>query len=730
MSLVRPDATYKVESFAPGFLDTPEVDALPPGATPDAKNCFFTHASVDSQGVREADLAKRPGSRMLTPVPLVAQTRFDGLLDFRLPGQSWGQLLGVLDGKVYTWNNNDAFTRIGLTTPFTAGVQAGFLIFRNLAFVMDGTSVRCWDGIAGSDLFAFGQAAPTAAPVLSDGGASTLPAATYEGFGIWYDSVHDHPSSPSAISNQVGLGANRSRNWTKPGGAPAANYDRWRIYCRRVDTNEQYFKRVVDTPIATANVTESVSDAARNLAELGPLPNQNDVPPAFALMAAFQGYRLGVQRNDDQVWVSRTGDAQSQNAKDVIGVSRGVGGEIRSMSNYGDNILIQKATRTDRLDGDRMPFLPKEVHSSFGNVGQRSGLEIEGRFYAWDQDKGPYVTDLTNWRPLATGRIATFVKLVNVGGVREIECAHVKEHSLVVWAVPTTGTRRRTLIAYSYLLESWLPPITGLEYAAIASYRTPANDLGFYVGDYWGRLFQYFTGTNEGVPGGTMTALSTANAVFDDPTRVECTGAAFYCTATGAPVGADLAGLSVLAINPANGARQWRRIRSNTATIITLDTTNDGPWDQAFEAGWTIVVGGIDWYWRSGLATFGDPWRQKKGGFFELSARSGSAPFAITLLGLQDSGNAVVYAKSFSLPQTGALWGAGMWGFMIWGGGKRQEVKARVGRCFFGFAIRLDNPYPDQPVELVRLALGADWLPRRLVASGGTDQPLLVGGTP
>jgi hypothetical protein len=50
---------------------------------------------------------------------------------------------------------------------------------------------------------------------------------------------------------------------------------------------------------------------------------------------------------------------------------------------------VQKASKTYQLKGDRMPFLPDEVHSTFGNVGPESAVEIKGRFFAWDEDRAP-----------------------------------------------------------------------------------------------------------------------------------------------------------------------------------------------------------------------------------------------------------------------------------------------------------------------------------------------------
>jgi hypothetical protein len=45
------------------------------------------------------------------------------------------------------------------------------------------------------------------------------------------------------------------------------------------------------------------------------------------------------------------------------------------------------------------------------------------------------------------------------------------------------------LIGWHTELDTWLPPITGLEYAALATVIDTSGQSQLYVGDYWGRLF-------------------------------------------------------------------------------------------------------------------------------------------------------------------------------------------------------------------------------------------------
>lgn len=734
MSLVKPDYDYQVRSFHPGFLDSPEPDTLPHGATPDAKNCLFDGIQLRGQAVSamqagtpaRATLAKRTGCRLLTPGQVVGGKGFDGLYEFRKVGQTSGRIVAVIDGKAWYWDAVSAFVLIGLTSPFVSGTKVRFFTFRNLLFIMDGTTTRCWDGVLANDLFTPGQDAPTGAPALT---ATAGPGVTgtYEAFAVWYDSTHDHESSPSPLSAQV-VFANQVRTYAKPAGAPGANYDKWRVYTRSVNLNEVYFKRVAEVAIATVATTEIFTDSARNLLTLGPLPLTNDAPPlTFAFQAEFQGYRLGVKTDDDQIYVSRLGDPQSQHPSDILGVSRGSGGELRSIYKFGTQCVAQKASKTYVLKGDRMPFLPDEVHSTFGNVGPESAQEIKGRFFAWDEDTGPYWTDLVlNWVPIATGRIQNVVASVPKTFAKFIQCVHLKTQKLIVWAVPTSVSgRRRTLLAYHTEFDTWLPPITGLEYATLTTAIDNNGALNLYVGDYWGRFFQYFTDTVEGVPSGTLVgrvSASTSGTVTCDFAMTQGADGTWSVPAVPSAVafytdGNGLTGLPVLHIDAA-GNKQWRRAQSNSAGVITIDTTNDAAWNAMPLAGDQIVVGGIDWYWRAPVIDFGDPFSKKKGGWFQVQARPGSSAFRLRLVGLMEGLHTQGFTRSFTF-MSSSTWGSGSWGSMLWGGGDPDAVKTRLMRAFFGFSFELSNPYPNQPITILSAGVSADALGRRRVRSGG-----------
>ncbi len=691
MSLVVPDYTYDVKDFSAGYLDSPDAADLPSGATPAAANCFLT--SINKDGTSK--FSKRSGARLVNPTAISSGTRVDNIYEFRREGVAPGELLTVCNGHLGKWDGATSITDLA-NLGMAANSPVTFDTFRNLCFVMNGTIQKLYDG---ADVLDVGFAAPTAAPVLNftpPAGAGVT--GTYQSLATWYDSVRDHESSPSAMGTPVAFAA-EDRVHTKPAGTPPANVDKWRIYVRRTDTTETYFKLVAETPIGTGTATEAVPDTQRNLATalLAPLPNANDVPPVFAFQCNALGYRIGVQANDSFVWVSAVGDPQSQHPKDKIGVARGDGQALTTVKPIGTTILAQKGRKSWYLDGDRMPFIPRELNTSFGNHSQTSSVEAAGQYYAWDDERGPYVTDLhTSWRSLVDGRIARIVATVNRGA--EIRCAHLKEATLVIWSVATgSSTRQRTLLAYNYLLGAWLPPITGLEYAALTTFQLSSGQVKLFVGDYWGRVYQYFTDLIEGVPGGTITAAVTSATTGS----VTCAAAAFYTTGDG------LTGMPVAVVSH-TGDWQFRTIASNTGTAITIDTTNGSPWSRVPDASYTVVVGGIDWFWSTALLNAGKPLHRKVGHYVYAEFKaSGPGDATIDIRArFNDTTNPLTVADTFGLSSAG--WGVGKWGVMKWGASARQPFRKRIGRSFYAAQWELSNRYPNQPVEVVTFGMTAD----------------------
>lgn len=707
MSFDAPDFERLISNFAAGYLDVPEENSLPPGATPDARNGLLTNINLTD---RSAVLSKRPGERMLNPTAIAAGTKVDGLFEFR---QSNGTrtLMAVCNGGLYAFDGTNTFALVGGSSPWTAGNVARAEFFRDNAFVVDGAAQKRTDG---TTLYDVGQVKPTGVTnmtaVAPSGSGVT---GTYEARYTWYDPVMDHESSPSTITATVSPVA-QARRHTQPSGSPGAAYTRWRAYVRRTDTNETKFGRVGTFTVGAGTQNEEVIDTAR--VDFPPNETENDPPPgAWAILKQVKsGAFVGVLPDSSDYYVSRIGDPQSWHPRNVFSVRKGDGESITGVKLFGEDTIIQKPHRSWRLVGDTVPYVLKPMHSHYGGVSQESGMEIDGKFFDWDRERGPYVTDGIAWNSLADGRIRTIVETVNRNAIDDIRCIHAEGKGLVGWAVATGGTtRKRVLLWYHYLLDTWLPPWTGLEYGSFSGFTNSSGATGVYMGDCWGRVFEMFSGNRAGVPPtsptdstltGTVTA-ATASTLTDST-------AAFYTTGSG------LAGLPV-AVRSSSGAWQWRRILSNTATALTLDTTNDAPWTTTPSAGWEYVIGGLEWYHWTPWFDENAPHVAKALHWLYLQGRSTSEAHLVEVSARFNDDEVAASSVDVDFP-TGSLsasWGSAVWGTSVWGATLRQMKKHRLNRTAFSWQLQLQNYYPDEPIAITVVGFSGDGVRTRKTAS-------------
>lgn len=698
MSAPRPSAEAFIRNFAPGFNDTAEEDSLPLGAMPDAKNCMLTRVGR-GKGAR-ALLSKRNGCRLLNASVIASGKRVDITEFTRSDADS--EFVAVCNGTVYAWDGA-AWNAVSGGTGFTADAPVRFGLSKNNLLITDGTLMLRYNGTA---CFPIGNAGSATAPTLAVGAATGV-TGTYEGYWVGYDPVMEHETSPSPVSSAV-VFTDDKRDWTRPAHTLPANYTKWRVYVRRTDTSENNFFRAGEQDIGTATLTETTSDTARRDLGVGPLSSVNDPPPVLAWVGFWKGYAIGAEPDSESFVVSKQNDFESWHPRDAFRAGRNEA--LRSGKPFADlAFILQTDTRSFRLVGDKVPFQFVEVKDSLGNVCFDAAVEGKNWFYAWDKEKGPYRTNLEVFDPIADGRIETLVASVNRAYLGDIRCVRDAKRDLIIWSFPTSVDRKRTLIAWHERLECWLPPITGFEFYSLSSFTDDTGATGVYFGDYWGRVYELFSGDVDGVPSGTTSASITAAT----SSSITASGATFYTTGNG------LAGMPAVVIAP-SGAQQWVRISSNTGTVLTLDTTN-GPSLSPVPAssGWTVVVGAIQWYaWISRL-DFGRPDLMKRGQRLYLQGGSQSAAHALTVRARFNGTNSTGKSWSLGLPATGGVWGSSTWGGSVWGAsGTRRSLMRRIPRAFHTIQIGVENVYPSQPFVLASLKVTGDALRRRLVFRG------------
>jgi len=706
MSHNRPGGQLWARDFTPGFLDSPERDTLPLGATPEAKNGFLY--AIDLANPR-ATMGRRPGSALVTPTAMTPLACVDGLFEWRRSATD-PQLLAVCYGEL-----REVSVETGVTTLIGSGWTPDFVTrmtpFRNDAFIYDGSFQRRWDG---TTLFEVGSGPPTGLTNMA-AGVGTL-TGTYEAVYTWYNSNRDHHSSPSAPTSTLAL-VGQGRSHTKPASAAPTWATHWGVWVRRTDTFELNFFFVKINLIAAAADLETVSDTARQRGALAPLPSSHDAPPGpWSVLTEYKGFGIGILTHSDSYYASAQGDLESWHPAHKFPVSRAVGDDLCWCRSYGTTLLIGTSHATWKLLGDAVPLRLDPVHARYGNVSQEACLEVEGKFYGWDRIKGPYVTDLSTWRPLGLNRIDGLLATVNRTVLDGIKAIYVEAFGLIGWIVPTDNLtiRRRTLLWYHVALDAWLPPQTGLEYGSITEFTDAGGTLGVFLGDFWGRIYRLFTGSKEGVPTTTPDDNVREAAVISataSTVTLDVGALALYTTGSG------LAGLPVAVLSPA-GTWQWRRIESNTADTIIIDTTNDAPWETIPDATYVAVIGGIEWFWWTPWIDFGLPHLNKKLDHLYVQAGStGAHPLTVRLRFNNDEGVVESLTYTFDVGRQAGIWDVSLWDVALWGQIQRQMKKKQIPRTPLTVQVQFSNYRPDQEMRIALYGLTADPLPGMQVPS-------------
>jgi len=697
MSVRVPDGEIWCRNFAPGFMDSPESDTLPRGATPDARNAYFYNVQIDGQ--QRAVMGRRRGCRLINATPLTAETPVD-IFEWRR-GSATPSLLAVCNGELWTVDPT-TLTTTSIGTHWTPGRTARICPFKNDAFIFDGAVQKRYDGTTVYDV---GSAAPGTIAAMTAGVGTVT--GTYEAFYTWYNATRDRHSSPSDVTATLAL-AGQGRTHTKPASAPPAWATHWGIWVRRTDTSELNFFFVQNVLIATAAQLETISDVARQRGDVGPLPSSNDAPPgAWAVLTEHLGYGIGILAGSDSYYTSKIGDLESWHPKDKFPVSRATGDFLSFAIPFGTDLWIGTGHATWYLEGDRVPFLPRTKKKNYGCVSQDAGREIDEMFYGWDRNRGPYRTDGVTWKKLGSRRIENTLAAINRAEVTDIRCVHKEADSLVGWSVPVSGSaRRRMILWYSYETDSWLPPHTGMEYASLAEFTTTAGLTSVYMGDYWGRVYELFTGAKDGVPTSAPTDNVRQGAVLSatsSTVRINVGAGSLYTT------GAGLAGMPV-AVKSSAGVWQWRIIKSNTADVITIDTTNGSPWTTVPDDTYTAIIGGIEWYWWTEWIDFTVPHLEKVLDHLWIQAKTTSAAHTLEVRMRFNNDNGAVDQASFtfSVSQSAGVWDVALWDQALWAEVKRELRKKKILRAPYTCQIQFRNYYPDQEILIPMWGLTAD----------------------
>jgi hypothetical protein len=448
-------------------------------------------------------LRRRGGMRRLTTSPFAE--RITGLFSYRPesppPGgvdmivtgpTSWGVFVGSSISTIPP--------QTGFTFPYSDQRWTLFQ-YKNIAY-----GIRLMAGLVRSDGTYVGPAgieAPAVAPVLADGGAGAIPAASFKGVYTFYNSNTDMESNPSPVSNTLALAADRQIAWSGILTSSNVQVTSRRIYRSLPDQSGEYFlvaeiPNNVDTTY-TDNVLAQDLDRA--------VSHVNGTPPSGLLMGTVWKERLFASDGVD-LFHSEDGLIEAFDPDAVIPVFPDDGHAIRAIHAYGDRLVIGKTNKVHYLVGsDPDSFALLTLSDRHGCASHHSMQSAEGYLF-WLGFDNVYRSDGNAVVGIASVKLRD---IINEMSGNDASSAVATMYPTLGWYV--LAFSGATLI-YNYRTDVWAEVTTASEIRAIGDFFDTGRIQEIYVTDESGHIYR-FHDTDYGYDDSSVSLGNAITALFD-----------------------------------------------------------------------------------------------------------------------------------------------------------------------------------------------------------------------
>jgi hypothetical protein len=450
-------------------------------------------------------LRRRGGMRRLTTAAFTE--RITGLVSYRPdvppPGgvdmivaglTRFGALAGV---NFRTLANQGGFAIASSTRRWT------LFQYKNILYgIRDQASLVRSDGIT---VGPSGIAAPSSAPTLADGGAGSIPAASFKGVYTFYNSATDLESNPSPVSNTLALGANRMINWSGIAVSTNPQVTSRRIYRTLPDQSGEYFL-VTEIP----NNTETTHNGDNTLAQdLDVAVSMvNGLPPPSLLLGTVWKERLFASDGKD-LFHSEDGLIEAFDPQAIIPVFPDDGHEIRAIHAYGDRLVVGKTNKVHYLVGsDPETFALLTLTDRHGCISHHTMQSAEGYLF-WLGLDNVYRSDGNAVVGIASVKLRTLIE-----GMDDVAASDA-----VATIFPTLGWYVLSIpgyaqLIYNYRTDVWAPVPTLENIQAVGDFFDLNRAQDIYVADASGWVYR-FHDTTYGYDD-TATAMGGAIAASFD----------------------------------------------------------------------------------------------------------------------------------------------------------------------------------------------------------------------
>lgn len=291
-----------------------------------------------------------------------------------------------------------------------------------------------------------GIAAPTAAPVIADGAAGDIPAASFKAVYTFYNANTGVESNPSPVSNTLVHAGSKKIDWTGIAVSTNAQVTSRRIYRSLPDASGEYF--LVDE-IANNSATTYTGDntLAQDLDTA--VSQTNGVPPSGLLFGVVHKERLFTTDGKDLLH-SEDGMLESFDPDAVIPIFPDDMHDISALHSYGDRLIVAETDKVHYLVGSGPDtFSPGTLSDRHGCISHHSMKSAEG-LLLWLGVDNVYRSDGNDVKGIASVKLRDIIEGMDAAAARDAFAAVYPTYGWYILVIPGYAQ-----LIYNYRADVW-----------------------------------------------------------------------------------------------------------------------------------------------------------------------------------------------------------------------------------------------------------------------------------
>lgn len=400
-------------------------------------------------------LRRRGGTRLMT-----TSNAWDSLITsiaaMRTPAGNWLLIVGGVNkfGRFDPAAGNVVDIFEGDTTIGSSTAPWVFFNYKGYLYALRKNSGRMVR-IDGQSALNAGITEPSAGPVISQGGAGSLPAGDYASVVTFGNQDTFMESNPSPSSNVLTLAANKEINYTSIPVSDNGFVNMRRIW-RTLENqalSEVYFLagRIDD------NFTTTFTEDLTVIQLGGSVSFNNGLPPEDLKVGVIWNERLFATDGKD-LFYSEFLLPECFGEESILPVFPDDLHEIVALHPYGDRLIIGKTNKIHFLIGNtRSSFAVHTLDDTHGVKSHHSMQSAEGALFWYGSGKAVYRSDGVTSRDISTPKVAPILEKIPDVEEENIVGAIYARRNWYVLSVPQEGegSGNRVVLVYNYKYDTW-----------------------------------------------------------------------------------------------------------------------------------------------------------------------------------------------------------------------------------------------------------------------------------